>query len=79
MNIKIKIIKENPDKPWDWNEISYNLNITMDFINENPDIVPFNAGQFLFMNSQRMKKHFDNVRWLRSVWRRCCSYPQDQR
>ena len=31
------IIKENPDKPWDWSGISYNPNLTMDTIKENPD------------------------------------------
>jgi hypothetical protein len=29
---------------------------------------PFNAGQFLFINSDAMKKHFENVNWLMSVW-----------
>ena len=29
---------------------------------------PFNAGQFMFKNSTRMKSHFDNVKWLASVW-----------
>lgn len=29
---------------------------------------PFNAGQFLFLNSPSMKKHFENVNWLMSVW-----------
>lgn len=37
-------------------------------INENTSIVAFNAGQFLFLNSSRMKKHFNNVRWLKNVW-----------
>lgn len=39
-----------------------------EFIYENPDIVPFNAGQFMFLNSSRMKSHFENVRWLKNVW-----------
>lgn len=30
--------------------------------------MPFNAGQFMFKNSERMKAHFDNVRWFASVW-----------
>ena len=29
---------------------------------------PFNAGQFLFINSDVMKKHFENLNWLMSVW-----------
>ena len=32
------IIKDNPDKPWDWAEISCNPNITWDIIKDNPDI-----------------------------------------
>ena len=38
------------------------------FIDENTNVVPFNAGQFFFLNSHRMKLHFENVRWLRRVW-----------
>ena len=33
----MEMIKENPDKPWDWEEISCNPNITMEMIKENPD------------------------------------------
>ena len=29
---------------------------------------PFNSGQYTFVNSLQMKKHFDNVRWFASVW-----------
>lgn len=29
---------------------------------------PFNAGQFYFCNSERMKAHFANVIWLSEVW-----------
>lgn len=29
---------------------------------------PFNAGQFLFINSEKMEKHFSNINWLMSVW-----------
>ena len=36
-NITMDIIKDNPDKPWDWYYISYNPNITMDIIKDNPD------------------------------------------
>lgn len=39
-----------------------------EFINETPNIMPFNAGQFLFINSSRMKGHFGNIRWLKNVW-----------
>ena len=37
-------------------------------ITENASIATFNAGQFLFLNSSRMKNHFGNVRWLKNVW-----------
>lgn len=39
-----------------------------EFINDNTDILPFNAGQFLFLNSSRMKEHFENTRWLMDAW-----------
>ena len=31
------IIQRNPDKPWIWEEISENPNITWDIIEKNPD------------------------------------------
>jgi len=31
------IIRENPDKPWNWRWISENPNITWDIIRQNPD------------------------------------------
>lgn len=37
-------------------------------LSENPDLIPFNAGQFLFKNSKRMRMHFENVIWLRIAW-----------
>lgn len=30
--------------------------------------MPFNAGQFLFKNSERMRKHFNNVCWFMESW-----------
>jgi hypothetical protein len=30
--------------------------------------MPFNAGQFLFLNSQRMKGHFENINWFMKNW-----------
>ena len=36
-NLTMDIIKENPDKPWDWHRISRNPTITMDIIKENSD------------------------------------------
>jgi lipopolysaccharide biosynthesis glycosyltransferase len=32
------------------------------------DPVVFNAGQFLLTNTEQMKSHFENVRWLMKVW-----------
>jgi hypothetical protein len=29
---------------------------------------PFNAGQFLFKNTLKMKKHFENIIWLTKAW-----------
>jgi hypothetical protein len=39
-----------------------------EFLYENTDTIPFNAGQFMFLNSTRMKMHFDNIRWLQVAW-----------
>ena len=33
----MKDILDNPDKPWNWCNISSNPNITMDFIKDNPN------------------------------------------
>jgi len=30
--------------------------------------VPFNAGQYLFKNSSKMKQHFENVNWFMANW-----------
>ena len=32
-----KLIINNPEKPWDWSNISHNPNLTMEMINNNPD------------------------------------------
>lgn len=32
------------------------------------NIYPLNAGQFLFLNSARMRQHFSNLRWLMQSW-----------
>jgi lipopolysaccharide biosynthesis glycosyltransferase len=47
-----------------------------EFLVDNPNTKPFNAGQFLFLNSNRMKEHFDNVRWLKDTWP--CPYFYEQ-
>jgi ribosomal protein S17E len=38
------------------------------FIYDNTDIIPFNAGQYLFLNTYRMQQHFKNIIWLSSIW-----------
>jgi FMN phosphatase YigB (HAD superfamily) len=35
---------------------------------EKTNQLPFNAGQFLFLNSKRMKNHFDNINKFMSEW-----------
>jgi lipopolysaccharide biosynthesis glycosyltransferase len=30
--------------------------------------MPFNAGQFFFINSNKMRKHFENVNWMMENW-----------
>ncbi len=37
MNILQELLKKFPDKPWDWNGIACNPNITMNDINDNPN------------------------------------------
>ena len=37
MNELEKLLKKYPDKPWNWEWISRNPNITIDIINQNPD------------------------------------------
>lgn len=56
--------------------IMYLSNYDAEFLYDNPKIVPFNAGQFLFLNSSRMKEHFENVRWLKDSWP--CEYFYEQ-
>jgi hypothetical protein len=37
MNELPKILIKYPDKPWDWDYLSFNPNITMEFIEKYPD------------------------------------------
>lgn len=39
-----------------------------EYLYDNPDILPFNAGQFLFINCTRMQLHFENIIWLSRAW-----------
>jgi lipopolysaccharide biosynthesis glycosyltransferase len=41
-----------------------------DLVNEMEKIkqLPFNAGQFLFVNSNQMRNHFQNVQWFMKNW-----------
>ena len=36
-NITMKIVNDNPDKPWSWWALSRNPNITWEIVNDNPD------------------------------------------
>ena len=36
-NTLISLLEKYPNKPWNWNEISWNSNITMDYIEKHPD------------------------------------------
>jgi len=38
------------------------------YLNNNTNINPFNAGQFLFINTLRMQLHFLNVQWIQNCW-----------
>ena len=46
-------IKNNPDKPWDWGNLSRNPNVTWDIVVANPD-KPWNYRELSF---NEMKKH----------------------
>lgn len=47
-----------------------------EFIYDNPNIVPFNSGQFLFLNSTRIRNHFRNILWLKNIWTDLFFYEQ---
>jgi hypothetical protein len=65
-------VYNNPDVPvFSFNSKFHGLkNIPDEKIADlfNKNILPFNAGHFAFINSKKMKKHFDNVIWLTQVW-----------
>jgi hypothetical protein len=37
MNDLQKLLKNYPDKPWKWEDLNRNPNITMEFVLQNPD------------------------------------------
>jgi hypothetical protein len=55
--------------------LCYFLSNESDYINKKKPMV-FNAGQYLFSNTDRMKSHFENIRWLISVWPSVYFYEQ---
>jgi len=46
------------------------------YLHNNSDAIPFNAGQFLFLNTNRMRMHFSNVKWIQSCWPSVYFYEQ---
>ena len=53
------LLEKYPEKPWDWKGISYNPNITMDFIEKNLDKIDFTKlfqNEFIFENIRMKKK-----------------------
>lgn len=55
--------------------ICYFLQEDKEYI-EKEDPKVFNAGQFLFKNSEQMKMHFENVIWLSKIWPSAYFYEQ---
>jgi hypothetical protein len=59
----------NVESPSIYHVLNYFSEENKAYLINNPDKChPFNAGQFLFVNSPRMKKHFENVQWMMEVW-----------
>ena len=53
------LLEKYPEKPWDWYRISYNRNITMEFIEKNINKIKFNRlsqNKFTFENTRIKKK-----------------------
>ena len=52
-----QFILDNPDKPWDWDKLSRNPNVTWDIVQQNPDI-PWDWSQLSFNEMTNARKHF---------------------
>jgi hypothetical protein len=55
----MEIIEQHPDKPWNWNGISTNPNISTDFIEKHIDKINFRClsrNKFTYENKQIKKK-----------------------
>lgn len=69
---KLYVVRNDFNKIQSFCAMSHGLMYLTDkdarFIIDNTDVVPFNAGQFLFLNTEKMRAHFNNVRWLINVW-----------
>jgi hypothetical protein len=56
----MKFILEHPDKPWDWEGISRNPNITMNDILEHPELpwnwYGFSSNTFGYINEKKKKE-----------------------
>ena len=59
MNVLMYLLEKHPEKPWDWNWISRNPNITMEFIEKHLDNIDFerlSQNEFTFENNRMKKK-----------------------
>jgi hypothetical protein len=55
----MEMIEKHPEKPWNWDWISRNPNITIEFIENNIDRINFNrlsGNKFTFQNKQINKQ-----------------------
>ena len=77
----MKLINDNPDKPWNWRGISKNPNITWDIIKNNPDKPwnwngisrnPFSYEKELFIE-KRMKEYLMSYRIQQYYWKGICN------
>ncbi len=53
-NITWEIVKNNPEKPWDYSMLSKNTNITWEIVQNNPD-KPWNYYHYLSQNENRQR------------------------
>ena len=59
MNILIYLLEKYPEKPWNWYEISYNPNITMEFIEKHINKISsdnLSSNKFTIENTRIKKK-----------------------